>query len=77
MHIIFLLNSNADVDFEISAEDMEVLKPLRKSKATAQTVASRYTAEDYSFIGNEVKTDKRCSIWASFYYIIGIITILS
>ena len=28
-------------------------------------------------IGNENKTDKRCSIRASFYYIIGIITILS
>ena len=67
------MKTNADVDFEISAEDMEV----RKSKATAQTVASRYTAEDYSFIGNENKTDKRCSIRASFYYIIGIITILS
>ena len=31
-----------------------------------QTVASRYTTEDYSFIGNEIKTDKRCSIGASF-----------
>ena len=30
MHIIFLLNSNADVDFEISAEDMEVLKHFKK-----------------------------------------------
>lgn len=45
------------------------------SKATVQTAASRYTAEDYSFIGNEIKTDKRCSIGASFYCIIVIITI--
>ena len=45
------------------------------SKATVQTVASRYTMEDYSFIGNKIKTDKRCSIGASFCYIIVIITI--
>lgn len=42
------MKSNAEVDFEISAEDMEILKTSRKLKAMEPAADFRYMVEDYN-----------------------------